>query len=264
MAIETLQTLSYSDSSKGWPSFYTYFPDYMIGMNSFFYSFKGGNLFRHNTNPLRNNYYGVQGISTITSVFNPKPTLDIKLFKTLSLESDDSWTVDNLSTDLNTGSMASGYFEQKEGEWFTYIRSNAGAVDWKLRSAQGIGIAKEVTGNLSERVIEFAEPIGNIVNIGDLLYVSTNSNGIYSNPKIAAPILSRTSNTLTVDVSIDTPPQNPLPENPLKDSAILVYKNSIAESHGVLGYYMEFTLTNANTSPVELFSVGSDIMKSYP
>jgi hypothetical protein len=32
----------------------------------------------------------------------------------------------------------------------------------------------------------------------------------------------------------------------------------------VLGYYMEFTLTNSNTSPVELFSVGSDIMKSYP
>ena len=46
MAIETLQTLSYSDGSKGWPSFYTYYPDYMIGMNSFFYSFKGGNLYQ--------------------------------------------------------------------------------------------------------------------------------------------------------------------------------------------------------------------------
>ena len=79
MAIETLQTLSYNNDSKGWPSFYTYYPDYMIGMNSFFYSFKGGNLFRHNTNTLRNNYYGVQGESSITSVFNPKPTLDIKL-----------------------------------------------------------------------------------------------------------------------------------------------------------------------------------------
>ena len=70
MAIETLQTLSYSDGSKGWPSFYTFFPDYMIGMNSYFYSFKGGNLFRHNTNSLRNNYYGIQGSSSITSVLN--------------------------------------------------------------------------------------------------------------------------------------------------------------------------------------------------
>ncbi len=30
-------------------------------MNSYFYSFKGGNLYRHNTNPIRNNYYGIQG-----------------------------------------------------------------------------------------------------------------------------------------------------------------------------------------------------------
>ena len=72
MAIETLQTLSYSTGAKGWPSFYTYYPDYMIGMNSFFYSFKNGNLYRHNTNETRNNYYGVQGVSTIESVFNPE------------------------------------------------------------------------------------------------------------------------------------------------------------------------------------------------
>jgi len=259
------KTLSYSGSGRapGWPSFYSFIPEYMKGMNGYFYSFKGGNLYRHNTNDTRNNYYGVQYSSSIKSVFNPEPSLSIKLFKTMSYESDSNWSV-SLNTDLSSGSMLATYFEQKEGEWFSYIRSNASTVDWKLRSAQGVGIAKLVTGNLDERVIEFAEPIGSIVNVGDVLYVSTNNNGIYSSPKIAAPILSRTSNTLTVDVSIDTPPQNPLPENPLKDSAILVYKNSIAESHGVLGYYMEFTLTNANTSPVELFSVGSDIMKSYP
>ena len=51
---------------------------------------------------------------------------------------------------------------------------------------------------------------------------------------------------------------------PVQGDFILSYKNSVAESHGVLGYYMEFTLTNDNTTPVELFSVGSDIMKSYP
>ena len=35
-------TLTYSESSKGFPSFYSFVPDYMIGMNRFFYSFKGG------------------------------------------------------------------------------------------------------------------------------------------------------------------------------------------------------------------------------
>ena len=251
MAIETLQTLSYSDSSKGWPSFYTYFPDYMIGMNSIFYSFKGGNLFRHNTNPLRNNYYGVQGISTITSVFNPKPTLDIKLFKTLSLESDDSWTVDSLSTDLNTGSMASAYFEKKEGEWFTFIRSEASTVNWNLRSANGLGSASTVTGALAATVITFTESIGSILSIGDAIYAKTN-------PELVGYVISITANTITVDASAAGA------YIPVQGDFIISYKNSIAESHGVLGYYMEFTLTNANTSPVELFSVGSDIMKSYP
>jgi hypothetical protein len=63
-------TLSYSESSKGWPSFYSFTPEFMIGMNSFFYTFKGGNLFRHNTGAQRNTYYGQFSNATITSVFN--------------------------------------------------------------------------------------------------------------------------------------------------------------------------------------------------
>ena len=77
-------TLSYSETSKGWPSFYSFNPDFMIGMNSYFYSFKGGNIWRHNTGANRNTYYGQFSRATIRSVFNPEPTLSIKLFKTLS------------------------------------------------------------------------------------------------------------------------------------------------------------------------------------
>ena len=88
-------TVSFNPEGKtpGWPSFYTFFPEKMIGMNGYFYSFKNGNLYRHNTNSLRNNYYGVQGISSITSVFNPLPTKDIKLFKTIGRNSHDYGSV---------------------------------------------------------------------------------------------------------------------------------------------------------------------------
>lgn len=50
-------TLTYSPMVQGWPSFYSYNPDWMIGMNNYFYSFKGGNLYRHNSNSLRNTFY---------------------------------------------------------------------------------------------------------------------------------------------------------------------------------------------------------------
>ena len=35
-------TISYSEEAKGWPSFYSFLPDFMIGMNSYFYTFKNG------------------------------------------------------------------------------------------------------------------------------------------------------------------------------------------------------------------------------
>tara|TARA_R110000824_G_scaffold293396_3_gene481741 strand:+ start:77 stop:829 length:753 start_codon:yes stop_codon:yes gene_type:complete len=247
------ETLTFSDDKRtpGWPSFYTFYPDYIKGMNGYLYTFKDGNLYRHNTNSLRNNYYGTQGISTITSVFNPEPTLSIKLFKTLSYESDDSWAVTDLNTDLNSGSMLETYFEQKEGEWYSYIRSNAGTVDWKLRSANGLGSCLVVSGTTTP-LMTFTNPIGNIISIGDIVYAGTTT------PLIVGPVLSVTSNSITVDAS------DPGATVPVAGNMILYYKNSIAESHGARGYYMEFTMTNDNTAAVELFSVGSSVMKSYP
>ena len=79
-------TLTYSDGFQGFPSFYSYIPDFMIGMNNYFYTFKRGDIYRHNTNEIRNNFYNSQYNSTITSVFNDQP-LENKLFKTINLES---------------------------------------------------------------------------------------------------------------------------------------------------------------------------------
>jgi hypothetical protein len=41
-------------------------------------------------------------------------------------------------------------------------------------------------------------------------------------------------------------------------------KNSVAESHGVLGHYCTFTLENNSSDKIELFSVQSNVMKSFP
>ena len=251
MAAETL-TFSDDPRSPGWPSFYTYYPDYIKGMNGYLYTFKDGNLWRHNTNETRNNYYGVQGISTMTSVFNPEPTLSIKLFKTLSYESSHSWAVTDLNTDLNTGSMLETYFEQKEGEWFSYIRSNAGTVDWKLRSANGLGGCATVSGAAATTLITFTNSIGSIVSIGDVVYTGTTT------PAIVGDIVAVTNKSITVDAS------DPGATVPTAGDMILYYKNSVAESHGARGYFMEFTMTNDDTEAVELFSVGSSVMKSYP
>ena len=63
-------TLTYNEGVKGFPSFYSYYPEYMVGMNNYFYTFSGGNIWRHNTNTTRNEYYGVLYDSEITTIFN--------------------------------------------------------------------------------------------------------------------------------------------------------------------------------------------------
>ena len=272
-------TLTYNkDSSSlprlqgggGWPSFYSFFPEFMIGMNSYFYSFKGGNLWRHNTSASRNTYYNVFTASSITSVFNPEPTLSIKLFKTLSYESNTTvadtnearWECTSLLTDLTDGSpggMLDTYFQEKEGEWFTFIRTSANTVNWKMRSATGVGEASVVSGGLPVTLITFPVDIGSITNIGDTAYAVTIVAGVATGqPVLAGQIIDKTPTSITV---------NALAAGavvPTVGQFIMSIKNPVAESHGARGYYLQFTLKNDSTSPVELFSVGSNVMKSYP
>ncbi len=271
-------TVSYSEDVKGWPSFYSYLPDYMAGMNGYFYSWNGGDLYRHNTNEKRNNYYNVQYNSEITSVFNVQP-MDIKLFKTMSYESDDKWACTSLFSDLNTGSMLSTYFEQKEGEWFTFLRENAGTVNWKARSANGIGDAVTVTGPSTAVVVTFNVNIDSILSVGDNVYVgtidqTTTPPSLTSTPLFSGVVLSVVNQSTTnvagvvtpASITLDcTPPDPSTPLNvPTVGEFVFFIKNSVAESHGARGYYLNFTLQNDNTEAVELFSVGSSVMQSFP
>ena len=276
-------TLSYSEDSKGWPSFYSYLPDYMIGMNGYFYSFgpttnddgsvSGGNLYRHNVNETRNNYYGVQYDSTITGVLNIEPKT-IKLFKTMSYESDDRWACTSLITDLGSGSMLATYFEQKEGEWFTFLRETEGTRDYRDRSVNGIGSAGQVFGAPTVTIITFTVNVGSIVSVGDYIY----STPLTGTPPVAtgAPIyvgqvteinaISGTfnANTLSIDPAIPEPGTGVTGVAPAQGDFIFYFKDVVAESHGARGYFMQFKLENVNTAAVELFAVGSSVMKSYP
>jgi len=263
-------TLSYSETSKGWPSFYSFVPDFMIGMNSYFYSFKGGNIFRHNTGAARNTYYGQYSNSTITSVFNPEPTLSIKLFKTMSYESTTTvvdtnqarWECTSLLTDLtdgNPGSMLETYFQEKEGEWYSFIRTNANTVNWQMRSANGLGVCTGVTGPNNATIITFLSSIGSITNIGDTAYAATLTAGAATAPPVlAGQITGKTSTSITIDTT------GVGGTVPTVGQFIMAIKDSVAESHGARGYYLQFTLQNDSTNPVELFSVGSSVMKSFP
>jgi hypothetical protein len=260
-------TLTYNKNVEGWTSFFSYHPEMMIGMNGAFYSFKGGELYKHNTNVNRNTFYqdwwdrvdfpivpspNAFEPSRITSVFNKEP-LTIKNFKTIATYGNSPWSC-SVITDLSTGEIDSTYFEEKEGNWFAYIRNLSGDDNLRLRSAQGVGSVNLVQSpGTAATVLNFTFNIGTIVSIGDLAY--RNDAGTI---EFIGAITAFTNTSITIN---NTPPS----ANSVSNGDYILYiKNSVAESYGARGYYMQYELENGSTDRVELFSVKSNVFKSYP
>ena len=262
------KTLTYSEAVNGWVSFYSFDPDWMIGMNNFFYTFKGGNLYRHNSNEVRNTFYqdwwtrkGSSASafvpSSMQSVLN-QAVLENKLFKTIDLQGDSTWNV-QLQTDLqNSGFIEAGWFQKKEATFFAFIRNTSDG-QLSLRSVNGIGSSSSIIGGT---VINFSisplVSIGSIVSIGDYLYFG-------SGPLLAGEITAINVdypsgvNQIVIDNSI--PGAQVIPPG---NQFFMFVKNSVAESHGVLGHYCKFTMQNSSTTKIELFALESDAMKSFP
>lgn len=273
-------TLSYSEAAKGWVSFYSYNPDWMVGMNNYFYTFKGGNLYRHNVNPLRNTFY--QPWWNIVDTINPNPSplaftptkvtsvfntgvLENKLFKTINIEGDAPWGV-TLETDLQfSGFIDQDWFEKKEASYYAFIRNNSTG-QLSLRSLNGIGNSVTVTGKgTNNAVINFSisplVAIGNILSVGDYIYFG------HPNPEFAGEVLSididypNGINRIVFNNNMLSPLTTPIT---LDVNYFLYIKNSVAESHGVLGHYCTFTLENDYNTKIELFSAQTNVMKSFP
>ena len=261
-------TLTYDEDVQGFPSFYTYNPDWMIGMNNYFYTFKGGNLYRHSVNEERNTFYGEFQPSEIQSVFNIQP-LENKIFKTLNIEGDDAWAA-TLITDLqDSGFIDYDWFEKKEQAWFGFVRNKglgsnpAAAANYALRSLNGIGDSSivNIAGVVSTVYFSLSVDIGNIISVGDYFYFLSATNApIYAGDVTDVNTdIRRSINNIVIDTSAAG--TTPIPTN---IETFLYIKNSVAESHGVLGHYAVFSLTSEKTTKVELFALESEVMKSYP
>tara|TARA_R110002153_G_scaffold9072_3_gene37940 strand:- start:3369 stop:4196 length:828 start_codon:yes stop_codon:yes gene_type:complete len=271
-------TLTYDEGVQGFPSFYTYYPDFMIGMNNYFYTFKGGNLYRHNVNESRNTFYSDYWVkvgtpleafkpSTMQSVFNVSP-LENKLFKTLNLEGDDAWAA-TMDTDIqDSGFIDYDYFEKKEQSWYSFIRneglgSTPSAIpEYSLRSLNGIGQSTtvDIVGTTSTINFAITTQIGSILSVDDYFYFLVAGAPVYAGTVTSINVnLRRGINNIVIDTS--SAGTTPIPTN---TETFLYIKNSVAESHGVMGHYAVFNLTYTKNTKVELFAVESEVMKSFP
>lgn len=236
-------TLSHSEKSEGWTSFWSYIPDGMVRLNNRFYTIKNGQLYLHNEDTgVRNNFYGVQHSSKIRFYFNESNSED-KIFKNMVLEGNLPWDA-IVTTNLSNSSITKEEFDQRESRHFAYMRKNENEEDLHGNSAQGIGVIDSISGTNITFLF-----ISEFVSVGDKLYQLNDQT-----PELIGVIEEVNGLIITVD-AIVTVPAPGLYSYSKKDSRI--------EGGEVRGYYMEVELTNDSTEKVELFAVNTNAIKSY-
>ena len=259
-------TVTYSQKAKGFPSFYSFVPESMIGMNNRFFSFKNGELYLHNSDEVaRNNFYEENGSSSIELVVNDKP-FDNKIFKTVNLEGTHPWDVTLVSDIQNTGNIDADWFEEKEGSFRAFMRNTGGdpigTADLPLRSMNGIGRASSVA--VATTIGSAFFPMDNRLsglNIGDMIYYSEDVDS-YATVKPFGECVAISTNSGNTQRFVTIQMVSPAPVITDSNPLILNAKNAIAESHGVLGHHGTFTLTNATSQPVELIALETEVMIS--
>lgn len=241
-------TISYSHSAKGFPTFHSFIPEWIENLNDSFFTFKDGQLYIHHTvENQRNNYYGVNYDSVIEFSANEGPS-DIKMFRAIKTEGNsNNWDV-TVETENESGFVDKDMFQKKEGFHYGYIRNKNTSVDYKKLSVQGIGTcASSTTTTVSVTGLD-----SGIVSIGDDLYQATVSGTTIGTPTLLGVISSISGDIITHNGTTAATASN----------FVLFAKNQTAESEGVRGYHAKVKLTNNSTSPVELYKVDSEVTKS--
>ena len=242
---ENKYTLTYDEDVKGWTSFHSFFPDWIIGMNNKAYVFKDGELYiQHSDNVERNTFFGVQYPSEISLIMNENP-LDTKVFKNLKLNGNNSWNAlirafmsDEEDTTFST--ITDVEFVEKEGNWFAYTRRSEDTTDFSSKSTYGIGTVQNV--------------------VGTVITVSTNNSLITVGDELVRDDLLTVGNIVSVsdgEITVDAVANNP------NGMFIIGSKNSRIEGSELRGYAAKVELDITTNDKVELFSVSSEVFKSF-
>jgi hypothetical protein len=158
---EQSKTIGFDESSKGWTSFYTFYPENGFTLNGAMYTFSKGNIYTHYKNTDYNVFYGQPASeSSITSIMNTDSSV-IKTFKTLGYEGTTGWSASNIKTDLdgvaytdlgvdiakadysfNADYILPSMFKKKENKYFSILQNGsiAGQEDEVLFGGEVSGI----------------------------------------------------------------------------------------------------------------------------
>jgi len=244
-------TVGYNEGVKGFPSFYSYQPQWMGSLNNKFYSFKNGQLYRHydESNPVRNRFYGNDYNSTVKVIVSAAPS-EIKVLKNLIIEGNKPWatTVKSYLNDetisVTQSTVGIAEYLRKEGKLYAYVRRNELTGDLTAKNAFGLG---EIS-SIASLVLTMKNTIHTSLAIGDEVYNAT--------PTLVGTVtaVNRTANTVTL-TSVGSLSANDF---------ILAQKSGRVEGSEIRGYNFEIDLVDSSNTRTELYALGTNMFKSSP
>lgn len=92
--IDNSLTLAFNENANMFVTYYSWKPEFMIKFIDGFFTAKNGQIWEHNVNPIRNNFYGVQYKSQISFYVNMTPS-QVKDFFTIRVQSNRVWSSPN-------------------------------------------------------------------------------------------------------------------------------------------------------------------------
>lgn len=243
-------TITFDEGAKGFTSFFSYVPEFMMGMNNDFFTVKDGQLYLHNDddNPTRNNFYGVQYNTKITYVENSFPS-EVKFVKSIKLEANrplqtdiKSFVSDENSSAMESTVLSSEYVE-KEGMFYSYVRRNERGGNYSDKNVYGIGEVSDVSGP----TVTLATPI-------PLGSIAAGDNVLDVNGSVLAQIVSYSGSSMVTTPSLVSFPGD----------FLIGQKDARIEAGNLRGYNFEVTLEDSTTSRLELFGSKLNTSKSNP
>lgn len=120
-------TLAFNEDADKWVTYLSYVPEMMLKFLDGFFTFKEGELWEHNVNEIRNNFFGEQYTSKIVFYCNIDPTA-IKQFHSMRQKSNKVWSVPELliypyygKPEGQVSRLKKGRFKSLQGDFFADI-----------------------------------------------------------------------------------------------------------------------------------------------
>ena len=241
-------TLAYSTTKELWLTRYSFTPELYANVHNRFLSFYNGQIYNHNTNDLRNNFYGNQYNSTATLVSKADPSM-IKVFNALSLEGNDTWAA-TISNTEQTTDITEAMYEEREGMYYSVIPKDITANSTNNTSHKVVLGEVESVGGQTLNQITFTSRVSNLpFSLGDTIYI-LGSDSETSQGVTVTSILNRKTIQVSGSYTSGT------------GVTLMAVSSSAINGDKMRDYYAEITLTNNSTGAVELFAVNTNYTPS--